>query len=114
MIINDAFLPTQSAAADLRTGPINVGDYGNYFIGVTFSGADVVGTLTLEASATKDFARSWTVANSSTAITASGDAYWNISDVNYPYVRVFWDYTSGTGNITIDYTIRQPRLWGGG
>ena len=113
MIINDAFLPTQSAAADLRTGPINVGDYGNYFIGVTFSGNDVVGTLTLEASATPDFARYWNV-EAGSAVTASGDVYFIKSDVNYPYVRLFWDYTSGTGNITVDYTIRQPKIWGGG
>lgn len=113
MIINDAFLPATSAAADVRTGPISVLDYGNYFIGVTFSGADLAGTLYLEASATPDFTRFWLV-EAGTAITSAADVIFNRSDVNYPYVRLFWDYTSGTGNITVDVTIRQPKIWGGG
>jgi hypothetical protein len=113
MIINDNFLPATSAAGDVRTGPIAVQDYGNIAVGATFSGSDLAGSVSLEASFTRDFTRSFAV-GTPTAVTAASDVLLNVSDINYPWVRVFWDYTSGTGNITVDYSIRQPKIWGGG
>ncbi len=92
------------------SGPIHVSDYRNYFIGLTFSGSDVVGAATLECSITADFARFWTVTNSSQNVTASGDIYWNESNVNYNYVRIRWTNTSGTGNISADVSMAEPFL----
>lgn len=108
MIIFAPFVQPVSNSTFTVSGPIHVSDYGNFFIGLTISGSDVVGTATLEASATENFARFWTVTGSSQAVTASSDPYWNISDVSYNYVRVRWTNTSGTGNITVDATMRQP------
>lgn len=101
------FIASTSAASFSASPALPVGDGGNYFICVIISGSDVAGTLKLQAS---DNATDWfDVANSSTAITASADAMWNISDVNYPYVRVAWTYTSGTGNISGRATIRETQ-----
>ena len=113
MIIADAFLPATSAALDRNIGPISIMDYGNYWIGVTFSGADVAGTLQLQGAATIDFARPFNI-GSSVSVTTSTDQSFTGDGVAYPYIRLVWDYSSGTGNITVDYAIRQPRLWGGG
>lgn len=108
MKVYPLFVPTRSAAADYTSGALSLGQTGSFWIGVTFSGSDVAGTLSLQCSATKDFARPFTVANTSTAITSSAEANFNLTDQNYPYVRVFWDYTSGTGNISVDAAVR-PR-----
>lgn len=113
MIICDEFLPATSAAVDRNIGPISLMDYGNYWIGVTFSGADVAGSLQLQGAATQDFARPFNI-GSPVAITSSAEASFTGDGVSYPFIRLAWDYTSGTGNITVDYAIRQPKLWGGG
>lgn len=108
------FYPATSAATNYTSGPIALGDAGNFFVGYTFSGSDVAGTLSLECSTTLDFTRSWPVANSSTAITNSADGYLTYSDQNFPFVRVKWVYTSGTGNLTLDVCVREPYIARGG
>lgn len=77
-----------------------LGDVTNYCVSVDFTGSDVAGTLTLE-SAPASTGPWTTVLNSSQAITSSGDHMWNVNGASYPWVRVRWVYTSGTGNITV-------------
>lgn len=108
------FIPAQSAATSFTSGPINIGDAGNVFVGYTLSGSNVAGTLLLECSTERDFTNYWTVSNSSTSITNSADGYLNVTDINCQFIRVKWTYTSGTGNITIDVSIREPYIAHGG
>lgn len=100
--------PTDTAVTNFATGPFNVGDAGNYFFGVTFTGANVIGTLTLEASSTPDFTNFWVVTGSSQAVASSANKYYDTTLCSYPYVRLRWAYTSGTGNITVEGTCREP------
>jgi len=109
-----AFYPTTTAATSFTSAPIALGDAGNAFIGYTISGADVAGTISLQCSVDAAFTRPLTVTNSSTSITNSADGYFQITDASYPFVRVVWAYSSGTGNITVDVSIREPYIARGG
>jgi hypothetical protein len=113
MRIWDSFIPIQTAVTNFTSSAIPTGDNGNVAVGVTITGADVVGTLSLQAAFTQDFARPFLI-QTATAVTASADTLINLTDINYPYVRVVWVYTSGTGNLTVDVSIRQQILNRGG
>ena len=106
------FIPSTSAVTFTNSVSLNVGDNSNFWIGVLFSGADVVGTLKLQGS--DNDSDWWDIANSSQAVTASTRHAWNVSDVHYVYVRVAWTYTSGTGNISGRAIISQQILNRGG
>ena len=80
--------------------PIPIGDDGNYWIGVFFSGSDVVGTLSLEATDDPSLNQWFPIPNSSQNVTASAPHAWEAPNTSANYVRVKWDYTSGTGNIS--------------
>lgn len=98
-------IQTVSAASDTFSQAIPVGDDGNYWIGVIFSGANVVGSLSLQAS---DDGVDWfTIPNTTQAVTASADHAWEAPNTSANFVRVAWDYTSGTGNITARGTVLQ-------
>lgn len=109
MKIWDSFIPTASAVTGFTSAAIPTGDNQNVAIGVTITGTDVVGTLTLQAAFTQDFARPFLI-QAATAVTASADTLFNLTDIHYPYVRIVWTYTSGTGNITVDVSIGQQIL----
>lgn len=104
-------IPTSSAAVDVTSAAFDLGDITVYGVQVIFTGANVVGTLTLEAS--NNGSNFVTVASSSQAVTASAGAYWSVTGAGYRYVRVAWDYTSGTGNITVELSAKEVRIVGG-
>lgn len=108
------FIQSKDAAADFFTPALNIGDNVNFWIGILFTGSDVVGTLKLQGSDDPTTGDWWDIASSSQAITASTKHAWNVSDAHYPYVRVSWDYTSGTGNISGRAIISQQILNRGG
>jgi hypothetical protein len=103
------WIPAHTAVTGFTSAPLIIQDNGNCAIGVTITGADVVGTLTLQGAFTEDFARPFLI-QTATAITASADTLYNLNDLNYPFVRLVWAYTSGTGNISVDASIRQQIL----
>lgn len=111
MQVYPAYYGPVSAAVDYTTPPIPLGDNGNIAVGITLSGADVVGSISVVGSMTEAFTRPFLL-QTATAVTASADTLVSINDINVPWVRVFWDYTSGTGNITIDLSIRQSNSRG--
>lgn len=88
-----------TAASDVTSVAYDLGDLSTFSIAVDFSGGggDLAGTLTLQAS--NDGTDFVTVVNSSQAITSSASHMWNVVGAGYRYIRVFWDATSGTGNI---------------
>lgn len=79
----------------------------NASIHVIFGGADVAGTLTLQASNLNDESAPVTVAGSSQAISASGPHIWNITGIGYRFIRPVWTYTSGTGTITAQMYFKE-------
>jgi hypothetical protein len=92
-------------AADVTSEPIQLGDLIFFSIHVVVTGSDVVGTFTLEAS---NNGTSWvTVASSSQAITLSDDVFYDVREATYRYVRLVFDYTSGTGTITATAIIKE-------
>ena len=92
-------IPTQTAAAGITSVYYDLGDLTDLSVQVSFTGVNVVGTLTLEAASTDPTAGFVTVLNSSQAIAASGGHVWNVTGAGYRFIRVKWVYTSGTGNI---------------
>ena len=94
------------AGTPYYSGAIPVGDNGNYWIGVKFTGSNVVGTLSLEESLDGLSTSDWyPVSNSSQAVSASADHAWNAPTTAANYVRVKWVYTSGTGNISAEASV---------
>jgi hypothetical protein len=98
-----------SAAADAVSVPFQIDDLIIYSVQVIFTGVNVVGVLTLEATNDDSDAASWTtIQNSSQAVIASANHVWNVSGAGYRWCRARWDYTSGTGNIKMNTTIKEP------
>ena len=100
-------IPTQSGAADVTSAAMELGDISNFSISVDFTGSNLAGTLTLECSNESAIAGFTTVANSSQSVISSADHMWSVSGAGYRWVRVFWDYTSGTGNITAKFVGKE-------
>jgi len=73
----------------------------NLAVQSVYTGAPT-GTLQLYASNDKT---TWsTLGNAfSASISASGDTLWNLANIGYPYARVVYTYTSGTGNLTVKF-----------
>ncbi len=96
------------AAASTVSVPFQIDDLTTYSVQVVFSGGggNLVGVLTLEAS--NDAVTYITVQGSSTNVTASTNLMYNVTDAGYRWARVRWVYTSGTGNMVITNTIKQP------
>jgi len=106
MMVATTMLATVSAAANVTSGVLDIGDFTGYSIAAVLTGSDVAGTVSLEVSL--DNSTFVTVASTSTAITSSTDTIFNISDAQYRYVRCKWVYSSGTGNLTVTSFISEP------
>jgi len=113
MIFFPLFYPATTAATGFTTPGINVGDYGNLSAAVFITGADVVGTLSVQGAIEPTFARP-VLMQTATAVTASADVLVSLPYVGLPYIRFVWVYTSGTGNISIDVSLLVPKIWAGG
>lgn len=101
----------EQAAATVNGVPIDLGDSKEYSISVNISGADVAGTLKLQAR--NITTENWIdVADSSQAVASSEDHIWSVVNASYRYVRPVFTYTSGTGNITANYVIKLNRVVG--
>jgi len=109
MRIFPLWVPAVSAVTDITSAPLIVQDNGNFAMGVFITGSNVVGTLSLQGAFEETFARPFLI-QTATAITGSADTLFNLTDINYPFVRLLWVYTSGTGNISVDASIRQQIL----
>lgn len=106
MIQNELY--NGSAAASFVTPGEQIDDLTPYSVQCAFSGGagNLEGTLTVEAS--NDNVTYITVTGSSQAVTASTNHMYNVSDAAYRWFRIRWVYTSGTGNLRILDTIKQP------
>lgn len=104
-MLSATLLATTSAASDVNSGVYDLVDLKLGAIQVNFSGADVVGTLKLQASLDNTV---WMdVEGSTQSVSASTPHIWDITETGVRYLRVNWDYTSGTGNITITIFIKE-------
>lgn len=85
---------------------------------VTDDAADLIGTLSLEASnnAFKDTTSNaeradavWVpVASSDIALDGGSDEFlWNVSYANYEAVRIVWTRTSGTGSMSVYFLAKE-------
>lgn len=99
-----------SGAVDVTSTPFDLGDLTSYSASVDFTGSDLAGTLTLEAS--NDNSDYITVASSSQSVTSAASHMWNISGASYRYVRVKWVASSGTGNISAKLIAKEMTVKG--
>lgn len=99
--------PTVSAASNITSAPIDLGDIINFSVQANISGSDVVGTFHLEVS--NDGSTWFDLSGATDSVSASSDVFLNVNDAGYRYVRYDWAYTSGTGNITV-YYVGKGRL----
>lgn len=99
-------IPTTSAAVDILSVGYDLNDLKSCSISVVFTGTDVVGTVKLQASL--DNVTWFDIPSSSDSITASSNVIYSLDPCTYRLVRVNWDYTSGTGNITADLFLKEP------
>lgn len=95
---------TTSAASDF-TVDFDLNDASSYSVEAVFSGSDVVGTFKLQKSV--GGTTFIDVSGQSTSVTGSAATVLGDSIANYRFVRVNWDYTSGTGNITVKLAAKQ-------
>ena len=99
-------LATQSAAANATSGVLDIADMPTASCQIVFTGTDVVGSLKLQGSTDNT---NWAnLPNTTQGVTASTGHIYDITPTGVQYFRVFWTYTSGTGNITITGQIKEP------
>lgn len=102
-------IKTVSGAGDVTSAAFQLGDFQSCSIDVVFSGSDLAGSLSLEGSNDETGASGFiTISGSTTAVTAATDVMYNVTSAEYRWIRVFWDYTSGTGNITANILVKSP------
>lgn len=90
------YLATQSFAADITGVWINKGEARNLAFAVTASGADLAASLVVQGAIDQTLP----VLVSTTALATAGDLAIEVES-SLPYIRLFLDYTSGTGNVTV-------------
>lgn len=100
--------PATTAATAFNSAPLLLNDGSMVYVQVLISGSNVVGTLTLEASA--DNVTWITIAGSSQAIASSADHAWNVTSLAAKYLRAVWAYTSGTGNVSVVANIKNQTV----
>lgn len=105
MKANVILMDAVSSAGSPTSGIFDLVDLTTFCVGITFTGSNVVGTLTLEAS--QDGTNFFTVSGSSQAVTASTGHVYDVTASGYRYVRVKFTYTSGTGNATVLLTAKE-------
>jgi len=93
--------PTTSAVPDFTSGAVDLGDVINCSFFALLSGSDVGGTFKLQGG--NDGTNFVDISGATSTITSSSDALISISDAGYRYVRYDWNYSSGTGNITVTF-----------
>lgn len=95
--------PTTAAGTDF-VADFDLQDLRSYGVQATFTGADVVGTFKLQKSI--DGVVFVDVPLKTTAVTASAATVLD-DEANYRFLRANWDYTSGTGNITVVLAVKD-------
>jgi hypothetical protein len=98
-------LATQNANANATSGVLDIADLLTASVQVVFTGANVVGTLTLQGSTDNS---NWAlIPNTTVAVTASTGHIYDITPTGVQYFRAVWVYTSGAGNITVTGKIKD-------
>ena len=87
--------PTVSSVTDFTSAGVDLGDITTYSFYTVFSGSNVAGTNYVDLS------------SATASITSSGDALINATDAGYRYVRYDWNYSSGTGNLTVVFCSKE-------
>lgn len=99
---------TQSAATSFTTNSFYIGDSPGALIQFVFTGADVVGSASVQWSL--DGVNFSTLPSGVYAVTASS-SWVSVGQPTASYMRASWTYTSGTGNITVLAAIRQAQQY---
>lgn len=97
-VFNDVFLDAGSMAGNLTSEIINLEHISAVAISAVYTGSPV-GTVKVQRS--NDQVTWDDVPSSSTAVSAAGTTSWDIWVVPYPYARVVYTRTSGTGSLTV-------------
>ena len=100
-MLSKVLTPTTTAVPDFTSGRIDTGDMTNFSFYILFSGSDVGGTFKLQVG--NDGTNFIDLSGASSTISSSGDALLNVATAGYRYVRYDWNYSSGTGNITVTF-----------
>jgi hypothetical protein len=102
-------LGTQDAAADAYSVSLDLGDLqcGSFLVGFSGGAGNLAGTLYLQGSV--DNVIFFDYPNADQAVTASTGHIWDLNPTGVRYFRVFWDYTSGTGNITVTSYLKEAK-----
>jgi len=93
-----------SAAVDITTEAVDLGDSLGYSVQVLITGSNIAGTLRLEGS--NDKTTFLTVPSSSVSITSSADKLYNEVS-HYRYVRLVFAASSGTGNLSAVMAVKE-------
>lgn len=79
----------------------------DFFAGIqaVYTGSPV-GAIELQCSNDQT---TWTsITGSSNAVSGASNTYWNIKDISFPYLRVVYTFTSGTGSLTVKALVKGP------
>jgi len=90
-----------SLGASINGPAINIRNFIGFYFNVRYTGASVDGTFKLQASGDVDSVPThWKDISGATAVASGpGSVDFNISGANYPWVRIVFTRTSGTGTI---------------
>lgn len=104
---------TSIVASNITTVGLDLQQMYGYSIQAIWTGAALVGTVKLQASLDYNpatgFSGTWSdIGGSTEVVNGPGSFVWNVSNVFYPYVRLVFTYTSGSGAITVYQFAKGP------
>jgi len=92
-------------SADVTSSSVNVQKDVNCAIQAKFTGSSPTGTFHLLAS--NDDITYTTINSADVAITTSGDVLWNITAIGFAYLKLYYEFGSGTGTLNATLFIKE-------
>lgn len=102
---NYKIIDAQSMGADVTSSVTNIQVIDNVGIQISFTTSDAVGTFYVQISADYDAhlgTGTWInldLSSTPTAASANADYYLDLNQLSAPWIRLFYDRTSGTGTL---------------
>lgn len=97
-VANIPIFSSQSLGANATSSAQTLDQAFGFSVQAQWTGASAAGTLKLQASLD---GTNWDdISGASTTIAGAGNILWNVTDVMFPWVRVVFTRTSGTGSLS--------------
>jgi len=110
--LNAPIVVNGSMAADVASTPVEITTFNGYSVTAKVTGGSSPdGMIAIQVS--NDDAASPTswieLAGSANTIDGDDTVVWNVADAYYKWFRIFYDRTSGSGTLNVNYNVKRVK-----